>query len=170
MVRKEVFLFLSTQLDPVLEGCHWIAVIYLSNVYMALWVMVLSRFLAPLITLAPPHAFLFQWHLLSTVIRTTLTKSDAKCGRLKVNVRAAGGSRGFGNESTLEQQEHECGSAVWVRRHWGAADCIFLSFYTRNQCVCIFNINSILLLSHVVSSSSIHHVIIGRLWYCLKPS
>lgn len=62
MVSKgNVFLFLSTLLDPVLEGCQWIAVIYLFCVYVALWVMVLSRFSAPLITLAPtpPPSCLF---------------------------------------------------------------------------------------------------------------
>lgn len=55
------FLIFSAQLDPVLESCYWIAVIYLSCVYVALWVMVLSCFSAPLITLAcpPPPTCLF---------------------------------------------------------------------------------------------------------------
>lgn len=59
--QREGCSFLFQLSESVLDGCSRIAVIYLSHVYMALWVMVLSRFSAPLITLAPtaPPACLF---------------------------------------------------------------------------------------------------------------
>lgn len=60
-------------------------------------------YFGPLLLL--PLAFLFQWHILSNVMRTTLTKSDAICRGLKVNIMVAGRSSSCGNGTTIELQE-----------------------------------------------------------------
>lgn len=128
---------------------------------MALWVMVLSRFSAPLITLAPtpPPSCLF-------IPMTYSFKCNAyNFDKVRCKLQRIESEHKAGSERQRFWKWHSSGATMkgvqmplaW--HFWETADCIFLNFYHWSQSVHIFHI------TYMVFFLGIHNIVSFSLLY-----